>query len=286
MAESRFVQNIGDEARAQLTETRDGGAPRPLTRDYVVVSGGVLVGIRDGVGVLLKWLARALYLSPAIVIAKVVLSGLAAAVAVAAFVCVVLAFFVVLIVYIVAAFVAFGQNARRRLSCPDAISGRAATGEPDTADLGRQVTVRGRVVKLRGPSSVVMSDAWGESMRVTYADVFGVLRSAGLPVVVLPTTAPTLVAPNGSDEPRALAEVTEAEARTRMLREGDEVIVTGQLLDRITNVHAFELDGEVLRLGGDTPDEAAPYREAQILGGLLVSDTLATPLTIKVVARG
>ncbi len=288
MAESVFVQTLAPNgsAKGTIMETRDGGVARQLVRDYVH-SGGALTTARDVVGWPLKWLARALYISPALALAYAVTGGQVAAVIAASFVGLVIAFFVVLILYVLVSFIAFGQNTRRGLSRPDVSLLAEASTDTDTRDPGREVTVRGRVVRLRG-KDIVMSDAWQPNERTTYADIFGIERDEGLPIVVLPTTAPMLDAPANDAAHATLAQEKGLFGEVAVLREGDTVVVRGVILDRIANVNAFELDGEVLRFGGASRDdahEALPYREVQLDAGLLISDSTNEPLRIKVESR-
>ncbi len=291
MAESLFVQTLAPSgsAKGTIRETRDGGASRELVRDYVH-SGGMLTAARDAVGWPLKWLARALYISPALALAYAVAGGHVAAVIAATFVGLVITFFVVLILYVLVSFIAFGQNTRRGLSRPDVSLLAEAPTDTDTRDPGREVTVRGRVVRLRG-KDIVMSDAWQPNERTTYADIFGIERDGGLPIVVLPTTAPTLDAPTNAGDSAAHATLAREKGlfgEIAVLREGDMVTLRGVILDRIANVNAFELDGEVLRFGGASrgdANEALPYREVQLDAGLLISDSKNEPLQIKVESR-
>lgn len=285
MAESVFVQTVvAGAGKSEVRETRDGGAPRMLVRPYVRTGGGLSAG-RDGVGLLLKWVARALYFSPVFGLAYAVTRGPIAALAVAIFVGLVLAFFAVLILYILVAFIAFGDEKRRGLERPRVSLDPQTKEQTDTRDPGSTVTIRGRVVRLRG-SGTVVSDAWQPLERTTYADVFGVERDEGLPVVILPTTAPTLDAPTSDAHTAALAQEKGLFGEVACLLEGDVVTVRGVILDRIANVNAFELDGEVLRFGGHGETaEAAPYREVPLDAGLLVSDSKEEPLLIKVEKR-
>jgi hypothetical protein len=283
MAESVFVQTVVANAKSQVKETRDGGAARNLARGYVR-SGGGLTTVRDGIGWTLKWVARALYFSPVLAIAYAITGGHVAAMVVATFVGLVLTFFVVLILYVLAAFIAFGQSTRRGLARPHVSLEAETATETDTRDPGQMVTVRGRVIRLRG-KGVVVSDAWQPQERTTYADIFGVEREQGLPVVVLPTTAPTLDAPTDDPDAATLALEKGLFGVVAVLREGDTVTLRGIILDRIANVNAFELDGEVLRFGGGETNEALPYREVQLDAGLLISDSKDEPLQIKVEKR-
>lgn len=284
VAESVFVQTVGGGPKTGVTETRDGGAARTLARDYVR-SGGGLSAVRDGAGWPLRWVARALYLSPVLGLAYAITSGHVAALVAATFVGLVLAFFLLLILYILIAFIAFGESARRGLARPRVSLHAQPASETDTKDPGTAVTVRGRVVRLRG-TGVIVADGWQPQERTTYADIFGVEREQGLPIVVLPTTAPTLDAPGDDAEAATLAQEKGLFGDVAVLREGDTVTLRGVILDRIPNVNAFELDGEVLRFGaGGEANEALPYREVQLDAGLLVSDTKDEPLQIKVEKR-
>lgn len=284
MAESVFVQTVAEGARSEVKETRDGGAARTLTRHYVRSSTGWLSAVRDAVGFLLKWIARALYFSPVLALAYAITGGHVAALVAATFVGLVLTFFVVLILYVVVAFIAFGASVRHRLARPNLSLKPESATETDTKDPGQIVTVRGRVVRLRG-KDIVVSDAWQPTERTTYADVFGVEREQGLPIVVLPTTAPTLDA--ATDDPHAATLALEKGlfGDVALVREGDVVTLRGVILDRIANVNAFELDGEVLKFGGGDLSEALPYREVQLDAGLLISDSKEEPLQIKVEKR-
>ena len=293
MAESVFVQTIAASSdpkksggAGEIRETRDGGQARVLVRDYVQ-SGGGLSAVRDGIGFLLKWIARSLYFSPVFAIAYAITSGHIAAMVAATFVGIVLAFFVVLAIYIIAAFIAFGETMRRGLRRPSVSLAPDSAEATDTQDPGRSVTVRGRVVRLRD-KPIIVADGWQAEERTTYADVFGIHREKGVPIVVLPTTAPTLDAPHDAAAAKSMAEEKGLFGEVSILREGDLVTVRGVVLDRIANVNAFELDGEVLRFGdkssGDA-NEAMPYREGQLDAGLLISDSKDEPLQIKVEKR-
>jgi hypothetical protein len=300
MAESLFIQTVSQGAEGSLAagsraggslgtetsgilETRDGHPARALTRDYVR-RGSAGTTVRNLVGGLLKWVARALYLSPVLAVAYIVTGGETGAIAVATFVIIVAAFFVVLALYVVVSFAVFSGSQRASLARPSLILQAEPATQTDTRDLGQQVTVRGRVVRLRA-AAVVISDSWQETERDTYADVFGILRDDGLPVVVLPTTAPTLSAPVGDAAAARVAAERGLFGDACILQEGDQVVLSGLLLDRIVNVNGFELDGEMLRFGGDAHDESLPYRAVSMQEGLLVSDSPDAPLLICLESR-
>jgi hypothetical protein len=291
MARTRFIQTLED---GRLKEQRDGGAARTIERGYVM-QGGALVRVRDALGGAVRALGLALYLSPIFIIARLIahyaVEPLFGAVVVVVFVTLVLAFFVVLCLYVLMSFIAWNQSRRTMLARPHAALAHGAENA-DEQDLGKIVTVTGRAVSLDGAERPLLSDFWTGRMRLTEASVFAIEREAPhAPVVIMATTAPIVIA-RASDAPAEMVLAKETYQRTELLddqrgdalavRAGEKVTVTGQLLDRIPNVSEFELDGEMYRLEAASTDEATPYRETQIRSGLLLSDQVSMPLVVEV----
>jgi hypothetical protein len=292
MARSRFVQTLDD---GRLKEQRDGGAQRSIERGYVL-QGGPLVKVRDTIGGGVRVLAKAMYLSPVFVFARLIahyaVDPLFGAVVVVVFVTLVLAFFTLLCLYLLASFVAWNQSKRTSLARPHAALAHGVENA-DEQDLGKIVTVTGRAVALDETHLPLVSDFWTPRVRLAEASVFAIERDAPhAPVVVIVTTAPIVIA-RAEETTTALAVSPATYQRTELLddqrgdalavRAGEKVTLTGQLLDRIPNVSEFELDGEMYRLQpAAATDEGTPYREAQIRTGLLVSDQLTMPIVIEV----
>jgi hypothetical protein len=290
MAQSRFQQTLVD---GKIVESRDGGATRVLARSYIS-RGGALVSLRDGIGAGLKWATRLVYVSPALIVARLIVHGMDARKGewiVAGFVGIVVLFFVMLSFYLFAAFIAWGQTQRSALDRPSDVEEEEGATDADAADAGMLVTITGRATRLDATDMPLLADFWRSALRITEASVFGVTRDNGSPVVVLATTAPFVLGHAvGRDAASVLSALTIArtevvagqEGESLIVAEGDEITVTGQLLDRIANIAEFELDGEMYRWGAGKPDAETPYRQTSVQGGLLVSDTVTAPLVVRV----
>lgn len=203
------------DGRASALRTRRTELPRVIRR------GGPLEAFRNGAGVVLKNGARLVYLSPLLLVVKIVLSVLdnpAADLVIVVFVGIVCLFFLLLNFYIVVSVIWWlggRNNASFALEAPFRDDGREAKpllpsgaqeNEKTPVDLGATPMPVGQVVRARGVvkqlgpnpegDGTIVRDAWlrDGSFRLLEAIDFAVVGSGRLPAVVRMTDAPMVVA--------------------------------------------------------------------------------------------
>lgn len=252
--------------------------------------------IRDTVGGTLKTFARALYLSPALLVIRLVLRFAwpsASGWFLVLFVAIVVGFFAILALYIVLSLVAWTRSQKQapRLALHP-LDGLRQGGQPAQAMPGQAVRVEGRVVGLG--QSVVAVDflSSGDSQRLSSVAPFAVVAQEGMPCIVAASRAPVLLAERrlstalelhgalGAQQLAELARLQDA-GRLALVREGDVVEIFGLMERVIPNVDHFEIDGEP----GSIAAADSPYREGPGGPGLLLSDASGRRLTIRVVNR-
>jgi len=273
---------------------------RNLDHGLLVPPGRRSRKVKRAVGRALKWTVRGLYLSPGLVLAVLImrLGGLpGGAVLTAIFVCLVVLFFALLNVYIVASVVAFRISRRGSptLRLPFTRSGEDELGllavealavpgrEQAPAEIDSLVRCRGTVVELTpriAKGQPVVRDLWlpeaNRAMRLTEMVAFAVVAPEQLPVIVSTSAAPALVLPpERHDLGDALPSFGESSRdvfnqRVRFgdtvdatpawllsLREGDEVELVGRVTETVDDVASFELDGEERALPATAKVEGA-----------------------------
>lgn len=223
----------------------------------VVPDVGGLDRVRNALGAVLRVLGRALYLSPALVVLKLVLSGFDLRISdyvIPAFASLVVLFFGVLCLWVAASLPWWFFRGRKAL---------VRFASPPPAD-GTEVTVRGVVAGLEPGATEVLSCAEVSEgaviERVVVGECFAVVPEEGEPAIVVPRRTPFLL--GGA------------------LKIGDRVEVRGVHLGAFDNREHFEIDGRPAGLTDDD-DGHGPYRQAPGGAALLLGDDMARRLVIR-----
>lgn len=227
-------------------------APEP---SLVVAEPGALDGVRGALGAVLRLLGRALYLSPALIVLKLILTGFsirASDYVVVVFACLLTLFFSVLCLWVgVSLPWWYLRKALLRFAPP-----------PAAAD--NEVTVRGVVSGLEPGALVVLSctaDEVGTVIeRAVEGECFAVVPEEGEPAIVVPRRTPFV------------------EGGPIMV--GDRVEVRGVRTGAFDNRERFELDGKPAGIA-DEDDGNGPYRQAPGGPALLLGDDAGTRLLIR-----
>lgn len=223
----------------------------------VVPDVGGLDRVRTAVGAVLRVLGRVLYLSPALIVVKLVLSGFDLRISdyvIPAFASLVVLFFGVLCLWVAVSLPWWFLRGRKRL---------LRFASPPPAD-GTEMTVRGVVAGLeRGATEVLSCAELSEGAlieRVVVGECFAVIPEEGDPAIVVPRRTPFLV--GGA------------------LKIGDRVEVRGVHAGAFDNREHFELDGRPAGLADDD-DGHGPYRQAPGGSALLLGDDAARRMVIR-----
>jgi hypothetical protein len=243
--------------------------------------------VKRGLGRGLKWTARGLYLTPLLLIVKLgfwLADSATADILTVAFVGLVVAFFALLNLYVLAAFTAWqiGKHGQMVLRLPFSKSGSDVLElfNVETSDvpalaqappaIGSRLRVRGTVVELAprvAKDEPVVRDLWlpraQVPTRITEVVAFAVQSVGTQPVIVSADGAPTLLLPPERDhlgggltafsEPvrkafnrqlKTFKTAKDAKTFGLALREGDEVELVGEVVARVDNVVSFDLAGE------------------------------------------
>lgn len=218
---------------------------------------GVLGSVRSAVGFVLRLLGRALYLSPALIVLKLVLTGFDLRISdyvIPAFASLVTLFFGVLCLWVAVSLPWWFLRGRK---------GILRFAPPPPAE-ENQVTVRGVVAGLEPGASVVLTcteeDGGSLVERVVDGECFAVVPETGEPAIVVPRRTPFVVG-----GPLAV---------------GDRVEVRGVRTGTFDNREHFELDGQPAGLADDD-DGHGPYRQAPGGPALILGDDPATRLVIR-----
>jgi hypothetical protein len=295
---------------------------RRVKAPYVVRQRSTLEKVRGASAWLLKNAARLVYLSPALLIIKVILKFIDDAVgdlAIVAFVLIVVLFFAALNLYIVVSILwwLFGRSPEPfALKRPFDTDGREALPvlpSRDHADVGdaplpagRLVRTRGSIIRL-GPNregdGTVVRDLWAEGLRLTECIDFAIVARGRIPVVLRLESAPIVLAEPepiqlnsyvsqaSTETARLVRQACDAEADRPVecalltLREGDEVEVTGSVTGNIDNVDHFELEGTYASVPQPAPQGeggASPFRDKPGGPGLIIADGM---IVLRKVAR-
>jgi hypothetical protein len=305
------------DGRAEDIQTQRVFAP------YVRRRRNLLEAARGRARWLLKNAARLIYLAPALVVLKVILYVIdepTSDLTIVAFVGVVIVFFAVLNLYILISVLwwLFGRDPKPfTLTRPFDESGREALALPGgAADVGLEPPPVGQVVRARGTivrlgpnregDGSVLRDFWAEGdapFRLTEAIDFAVVARGQVPVVVRLGSAPMVVAKPDSIRLDAFAREAAAgtmsllerslsvddasikgEGAILLLREGDEVEVTGLVAAHIDNVDGFELGGTFASVplpSGEGDGAASPFRDRPGGAGLVLGEGPAAQISIR-----
>lgn len=327
----RFLQYLQELSRNErwhevaALEGQSAGARHAIHTVTVDSPGRVIREVKLGIRLVLKWLVRALYLSPLLVILRFLIGAwdrYSGDMVVVGFVLLVVFFFLLLNVYIVWSVVEhFKSKSKGRLGVhlPFGASGEDLTGvfsksSSSIEARGRKpVHVRGtlrRVDALLPESGLVLREFWATDSvspwRLTESVDFAVLVEGERPVIVQLRSAPLVVG-----EPRketvawavhrlsaglnAIFDMGTATKGKRAaepvhwltLAEGDEVELIGFSHGVIDNIGHFRLGHRSCSLNIDRDQSQGPYRGAA--GGdpgTLVVSTPETPVWIKRVGGG
>lgn len=226
-----------------------------------------LFKLRAATGVPVRWLAKLMWFSPVILVAKLVMGAIdrpASDILVPVFATLVTFFFASVCLFVLASFiwwVASGRHAKPGLLAPEPTPG--------------EETFEGIATELSPGESVLLLAGGTKSAHFVRMCAFAVVRSEGPPLVIVPTRMPR-VAGNQEDSaaltlPRAAVETMGEEPTPPLVvvRPGDRVRVTGARVDDIANAESFAIDGEPasIAMRGD-----GNYRSAASTSALLVAD--------------
>jgi hypothetical protein len=302
MVTSIFVQTAAQGGREERAVVFGAAPTTRILPALPPREGGFVYRVRQGLGFVLRQLARAIYVSPVLIVAKLVVRAFderASDLLLVAFAVVVVVFFVVLNLYILWS-LAWWLLSRRQKSKPP----RLEPFDARTVEEPGRVRVVGRVERLgeRG-DGVVLRDVWeggAQPWRLTEVAVFLVRPDdASQPAVVVACTTAPEIRRRGLVRPaRGLLAAMTPEATALApsavpgaddggvgltLAEGDRVEVTAVLAEPFDNLERIPLPGGELVVGDP---EGAPYRdqpEAARRDGLLFLDDAKSPLFLRVV---
>ncbi len=286
-----FVYRIDDRTKWDAQARLDGSehpARMHGVPEWVDFRSAKLHTIRKALEGLLKALARAVYVSPLLLLLRLILRSAypaAGDVPILLFVAIVVLFFTALDLWIFVSLVwwlAGHTEGGLRFLVPDReVVPPTNALPPGRAGPGDVVHVRGKIVQL-GPekpeTDVVLRDLWcpdtDPPIRVVVAHDFAIAPEGTTPVVVRLEQAPLVhaSAQEGGLESFELPPPDHGTTGTgslRVLRAGDEVEVWGRVARSIPNVGRFELGGRVRSLGEDA-DGGSPYRESAPRPGIVV----------------
>jgi hypothetical protein len=297
------------------------GSARASTSIRFHAPGRATREIKAGIAWVLKWLARLLYLSPLFIALR---CGVASAMdrpsgdaVTVAYVCLVVAFFVLLNVYIVWSVVAhFRGRGSFELELPFSESGADQTG---LFEQGAAPSSPGEIIRARGvvqnigaflPGGTdLLRDAWAveseNPWRIVEALDFAVVTDDERPLIVKLGSAPNVVAPPVKEMVHsALSRLSsginsifdmgpalsdgrgEAPAYSLSLTEGQEVEIIGTVSGGVPNVSRFELGSRVCTLDVGGHQRLDPYRGASGGEGVILEATPDTPIWIRRLRRG
>jgi hypothetical protein len=286
-----FVQRV--DGRAGFEHLRVAGQTKrvPLPQAMLAVVLPLRVQMKDAFAVVLRWAARALWVSPAFVliagvalVAGVPALGSAAAVG---FALVVVTFFGALAAFVFASILAHpvAHRARARLLAPSEAAPAPAPELRAIPAAGARVRVRGTLERIGAGEGPLLRDFWAkgdEGFRATWTSDMVVRPREGAPVVVAPRRAPLVVAPRAPSRLEADGELAalleeaslnrSAEGEATALEAGAEVEVEGTVLHVAPNAQHVELDGALIDVapGGDDPYRQGPGGPAIVLGDPIV----------------
>jgi hypothetical protein len=286
-----FVQRI--DGRSGLEHWLDAGRLKgmPMDRALLDVVLPLRVRMKEAFAVVLRWTARALWISPIFVVLALVARAAErpvwASAAAVGFALVVVAFFGALAAFVFASLLAHPVSDRvaARLLPPWEVEPPAAPTLRGMPAVGTRVRVRGKLERVSPGEGPVVQDFWGEGdagyRAITVCDM--VVRSeGGLPVVLAPRRAPLVLARRDGARlapTPELAEVLEeaslaadVSGEALALEPGAEVEVDGTVLRIAPNAQHVELDGELVDVapGGDDPYRQGPGGPAIVLGDPIV----------------
>jgi hypothetical protein len=223
----------------------------------VVPEVGGLDRVRNAVGAVLRVLGRVLYLSPALLVLKLILTGFdlrTSDYVIPVFASLLTLFFGVLCLWVAVSLPWWFFRGRKALL-------RFA---PPPAAEENEITVRGVVAGLEPGAGQVLSCVEEESgsfvERVVKGECFAVVPEEGEPAIVTPRRTPHVL---GGD-----------------VKVGDRVEVRGVRTGVFDNRERFELDGQPAGLTDDD-DGHGPYRQAPGGPALRLGDDAATRLVIR-----
>ncbi|NUQ72222.1 MAG: hypothetical protein HUU21_01570 [Polyangiaceae bacterium] len=292
---------------------------RHIDAPHVTRPRGILEAARDGAGGLLRSAGRLIFVSPALLVVKLILYLMGehelSDYVILVFVGFVIAFFAALNLYVFTSILwwAFGRSPRAfLLKRPFDDDGRPALpsiGEvpsvgPEPAPIGRLVRARGSVVRLgpvREGDGTVLRDLWLSSdmdIRLTEAVDFAVVARGQIPVVVRLDRAPLVItkpsvarlevfasdAAEGTMSLLADSPTAAVEGSLVVLREGDEVEVTGVVAAHIDNVDGFDLAGTFASVplpSSFGEGAASPFRDRPGGAGLVLGEGPGAPISIR-----
>lgn len=296
------------------TPTTNVLAPSPR---YAALRHGASGAVHRGIARLLKTAVRALYLSPVLIAVKVALNRVdraASDLVTVGFVSLVVAFFVLLNLYIVWSLVHWSRRGADRCSLvlPVSASGKDTLGLFEERARGAQAVtlgaVMGDLIRVRGmvapldahhAATRIVSDAWAtdalDSWRLTEATDFVVRPSEGPAVVVRCESAPLVIGrpERGRRAPRELAS-TEAGLRLAAsgglaeesvwvlgLDAGDEVEVVAAVAAVLPDLRHVDIAGTIRSAAPEGQTDGSAYRGAAPEGGFLVTSRPDQPVLIR-----
>ena len=322
----RFLQYLQELSRNERWHEvaalagQSAGARHAVHTVEVDAPGRIVSELKSGIRLVLKSMVRALYLSPLLIIVRLLLGAsnqYAGDMVVVGFVLLVVFFFLLLNVYIVWGVVEHfwsGSKGRLGVRLPFSASGEDLTGvfsrgSPRMETGGRKVVrARGtlaRVDALLPDSGLVLREFWAPDSvspwRLTESMDFAVLVEDDRPVIVQLRSAPIVVSEPQKETvawavhrlsaglnsifdmgPATQGKRATEPAQWLTLAEGDEVELIGLAQGVIDNVGHFMLGGRSCSLNRERDQSQGPYRGAA--GGdpgTLVVCTPETPVWIQ-----
>lgn len=257
---------------------RIGSANRTTTAaDFgVEEDGGFLFKLRRAAGVPVRFLGRALFFAPVILVVKLVMGAIdhrASDILVPIFATIVTLFFASVCLWILLSFiwwVARGRHAKRAL----------IAGEADT-DLE---AFEGTAAELSPGSSVLFCGGAHPDVHYAQMEAFALLRDGDGPIIVAPSRMPRAI---GVTEPGSV-DLVPSEAASLfvdgspdvvVVRPGDRVRVRGVRIGDVPNAESFTLDGAPAALVTKAADGA--YRAAASIPAIIVGDGPTRRLVIE-----
>lgn len=269
---------VPKDASSAEERIRIGSANRTSTAvDFgVEEDGGFLFKLRRAAGVPVRFLGRALFFAPVILVVKLIMGVIdhrASDILVPIFATIVTLFFASVCLWIFLSFVwwvARGRHAKRALLVAD----------PDT-DLE---VFEGTAAELSPGSSVLFCGGGHPDVHYAQMEAFALLRDGDGPIIVAPSRLPRAI---GQTEAGAV-DLVPAEAASLfvsetpevvVVRPGDRVRVRGVRIGDVPNAESFTLDGAPAALVTKAADGA--YRAAASIPAIIVGDGPTRRLVIE-----
>ena len=286
------VRQLGQSGNTQLK-------PLLFAADWSYVRMLPIERVKRMCGILLRWSARSIYLSPLLILLRIGPRTVGDA-GVVIVVTLAIIFFAILNVFVATSLFAY----RARKHVPQTPVFRAPFSEAGADVLGllqggvdlegevaanQVIRVRGTIRGLHGVrrGSVVLRDLWwfDHDARLTESVDFLIERADEPPILLRYEVAPVLVAAPDSPDPQKLmvdrsslnllpfSTLPPTPCQRVQLRDGDEVEVMGQVERIVDNVMTL----------GVEPDASGPYRGQASRPGIVIRSAFHRPVCLRIV---